>query len=29
MKGYCEALVAMGEWDRALGVAPSVSIEYW
>ena len=26
---YCELKVELGEWERALAVAPGVSITYW
>nr|KAI8756432.1 WD repeat-containing protein 17-like [Biomphalaria glabrata] len=26
---YCEIMVELGKWERALAVAPSVSMEYW
>uniref|UniRef100_A0A8C6XLS3 WD repeat domain 17 n=1 Tax=Naja naja TaxID=35670 RepID=A0A8C6XLS3_NAJNA len=26
---YCELMVELGEWDRALSVAPGVSMKYW
>uniref|UniRef100_A0A8C7DNX0 WD repeat domain 17 n=1 Tax=Oncorhynchus kisutch TaxID=8019 RepID=A0A8C7DNX0_ONCKI len=26
---YCELMVELGEWDKALSVAPGVSIKYW
>ncbi|XP_044143397.1 WD repeat-containing protein 17 isoform X2 [Bufo gargarizans] len=26
---YCELLVELGEWDKALSVAPGVSMKYW
>ncbi|XP_014672534.1 PREDICTED: WD repeat-containing protein 17-like [Priapulus caudatus] len=26
---YCEMLVGLGEWEKALAVAPGVSMEYW
>nr|XP_032812535.1 WD repeat-containing protein 17 isoform X1 [Petromyzon marinus] len=26
---YCELMVEMGEWDKALSVAPGVSMSYW
>ncbi|XP_060065865.1 WD repeat-containing protein 17-like [Ylistrum balloti] len=26
---YCELMVELGEWQKALSVAPGVSIEYW
>ncbi|OWK00266.1 hypothetical protein Celaphus_00019228, partial [Cervus elaphus hippelaphus] len=26
---YCELMVELGEWDKALSVAPSVSVKYW
>jgi WD40 repeat protein len=29
MKQYCDILVDLGEWDRAISLAPSVSVTYW
>ncbi|XP_069128955.1 WD repeat-containing protein 17-like [Argopecten irradians] len=26
---YCELMVELGEWEKALSVAPGVSMEYW
>ncbi len=26
---YCECLTNMGQWEKALGFAPRVSMEYW
>uniref|UniRef100_A0A669PUM3 WD repeat domain 17 n=1 Tax=Phasianus colchicus TaxID=9054 RepID=A0A669PUM3_PHACC len=26
---YCELMVELGEWDKALSVAPGVSMQYW
>ncbi|KAK7486957.1 hypothetical protein BaRGS_00021773 [Batillaria attramentaria] len=26
---YCELMVELGEWERALAVAPGVSLKYW
>ncbi|XP_016074649.1 PREDICTED: WD repeat-containing protein 17 [Miniopterus natalensis] len=26
---YCELMVELGEWDKALSVAPGVSVKYW
>ncbi|KAL3878905.1 hypothetical protein ACJMK2_031231 [Sinanodonta woodiana] len=26
---YCELMVELGEWEKAISVAPGVSIEYW
>ncbi|RMC13989.1 hypothetical protein DUI87_09073 [Hirundo rustica rustica] len=26
---YCELMVELGEWDKALSVAPGVSMKYW
>nr|XP_045011869.1 WD repeat-containing protein 17 isoform X5 [Jaculus jaculus] len=26
---YCELMVELGEWDKALSVAPGVSVRYW
>lgn len=26
---YCELMVELGEWERALAVAPGVSFTYW
>ncbi|KAM7111640.1 WD repeat-containing protein 17 isoform 2-T2 [Molossus nigricans] len=26
---YCELMVELGEWDKALSVAPGVSLRYW
>jgi len=26
---YCELMVELGEWERALAVAPGVSYTYW
>ena len=28
-RAYCEVMVQMGEWQRALVLAPAVSLEYW
>lgn len=29
LQRYCELLVELGEWERALAVAPGVSYSYW
>ncbi|XP_068702720.1 WD repeat-containing protein 17-like [Montipora foliosa] len=29
LERYCELMVELGEWDRALAVAPGVSMDYW
>ena len=29
LQKYCEILVQLGEWDKALSVAPGVSMAYW
>ncbi|XP_028402254.1 WD repeat-containing protein 17-like [Dendronephthya gigantea] len=29
MQRYCELMVEMGEWDKALSFAPGVSLDYW
>lgn len=29
LQRYCELLVELGEWERAIAVAPGVSLEYW
>ena len=29
LQQFCELLILLGEWDRALGVAPGVSMAYW
>ncbi|GFN83793.1 WD repeat-containing protein 17, partial [Plakobranchus ocellatus] len=29
VKRYCELMVELGEWVKALALAPSVSMEYW
>ncbi|XP_065337368.1 WD repeat-containing protein 17-like isoform X2 [Cloeon dipterum] len=29
LRRYCEVMVRLGEWDKALGVAPGVSLDYW
>nr|XP_055189760.1 WD repeat-containing protein 17 isoform X4 [Nyctereutes procyonoides] len=26
---YCELMVGLGEWDKALSLAPGVSVKYW
>ncbi|KAM6220322.1 WD repeat-containing protein 17 isoform 6-T6 [Rhynchocyon petersi] len=26
---YCELMVELGEWDKALSIAPGVSLKYW
>ena len=26
---YCEALIKLGKWEKALAFAPAVSYEYW
>ena len=26
---YCESLISIGNWERALAFAPAVSMEYW
>lgn len=26
---YCELMVELGNWERALAMAPGVSMEYW
>lgn len=28
-KKYCDTLCLLGEWDRALAIAPVVGIDYW
>jgi hypothetical protein len=28
-KSYCESMVNLGEWDKAIAVSPGVSLEYW
>ncbi|KAJ7327361.1 WD repeat-containing protein 17 [Desmophyllum pertusum] len=29
LQRYCELMVELGEWDRALAMAPGVSLDYW
>jgi hypothetical protein len=29
MEKYCEILAELGEWEKALAIAPSVSIGFW
>eukprot|EP00058_Branchiostoma_floridae_P026109 XP_002611599.1 hypothetical protein BRAFLDRAFT_56820 [Branchiostoma floridae] len=29
LQRYCELMVEVGEWEKALAVAPGVSMEYW
>lgn len=29
LQRYCELMVSLGEWERALAVAPGVSYLYW
>ena len=29
VRNYCEIMCEVGEWEKALSVAPSVSIDYW
>jgi hypothetical protein len=29
LRRYCELMARLGEWDRALAVAPGVSMRYW
>ena len=29
LQRYCDALVELGDWDRALAVAPGVDMQYW
>lgn len=29
VRQYCDTMVEIGEWDKALMVAPSVSVAYW
>eukprot|EP00794_Sanderia_malayensis_P007200 gene7200-8006_t len=29
LERYCEIMVELGEWDKALAVSPGVSMEYW
>ncbi|XP_067578016.1 WD repeat-containing protein 17 isoform X5 [Pseudorca crassidens] len=29
IRRYCELMVELGEWDKALSVAPGVSVKYW
>lgn len=29
IREYCEILVSLGKWERALAVAPSLSLPYW
>ena len=29
LRQYCDIMVEVGEWDRALAVAPAVSVPYW
>mmetsp|Transcript_40650 Transcript_40650/g.127192 ORF Transcript_40650/g.127192 Transcript_40650/m.127192 type:complete len:1430 (-) Transcript_40650:52-4341(-) len=29
LQSYCELMAELGEWDKALAVAPGVSLEYW
>lgn len=29
LQRYCELMVELGEWDRALAMAPGVSVDYW
>lgn len=29
LQRYCELMVELGEWDRALAMAPGISMDYW
>ena len=29
MRKYCEILAELGQWERAIATAPSVSLEFW
>ncbi|XP_066878660.1 WD repeat-containing protein 17 isoform X6 [Kogia breviceps] len=29
IRRYCELMVELGEWDKALSIAPGVSVKYW
>lgn len=29
LEGYCEIMRELGQWDRALAVAPAIGLEYW
>lgn len=29
IRQYCELMIEVGEWDKALSVAPAVSLDYW
>jgi hypothetical protein len=29
IRQYCDTMIEIGQWERALAVAPAVSIEYW
>ena len=29
MRQYCELMVEIGEWDKAVMAAPAVSVAYW
>lgn len=28
-RSYCDTMVALGEWERAIAIAPSVSLDFW
>lgn len=29
VKEYCEVLIELNEWEKALAVAPAVNYDYW
>ncbi len=29
MEKYCDILVELGQWERAIATAPAVSVPYW
>ena len=29
LQRYCDTLTELGDWDKALAVAPGVSMQYW
>jgi hypothetical protein len=29
MEKYCDILVELGQWERAIATAPAVSVSYW
>ena len=29
IRAYCDIMIVLNEWERALSVAPGVSLQYW